>query len=106
MRVISLALLFSQTGVIAQGTLGRQDFAFYWQTRLEPPSPFLANSLGYASGVSPKSNNIYRVMIDRTARVYFGYEVRVEPLPQGYSKAEVGAFLMGAADRAELLVRK
>ena len=73
---------FAQTGVIAQGSVPRKDFAFYWQSRLEPPSPPLANSLGYASGVNPKNSNIYRVMIDRDRRVYFGYEVRVEPLSQ------------------------
>jgi hypothetical protein len=73
---------FAQTGVIAQGSVTRKDFGFYWQTRLEPPSPPLANSLGYASGANPKNNNIYRVMIDRARHVYFGYEVRVEPLPQ------------------------
>ncbi|MGH9647250.1 MAG: hypothetical protein ACRD4E_10580 [Bryobacteraceae bacterium] len=74
---------FAQTGVIAEGHVGRKDFAFYWQSRLEPATPTLANDLGYGSGTNPKNNNIYRVMIDRTRRVYFGYEVRVEPLPQG-----------------------
>jgi hypothetical protein len=74
---------FAQTGVIAQDSVNRKDFAFYWQSRLEPPTPPLANDLGYASGTNPKNNNIYRVMIDRARRVYFGYEVRIEPLPQG-----------------------
>ena len=74
---------FAQTGVISQGNVTRKDFAFYWQSRLEPPTPPLANDLGYASGTNPKNNNIYRVMIDRARRVYFGYEVRVEPLRQG-----------------------
>ena len=74
---------FAQTGVISQGNVIRKDFAFYWQSRLEPPTPPLANDLGYASGTNPKNDNVYRVMIDRARRVYFGYEVRVEPLPQG-----------------------
>jgi hypothetical protein len=80
----SLCLLpvFAQTGVISQGNVTRKDFAFYWQSRLEPPTPPLANDLGYGSGTNPKNNNIYRVMIDRTRRVYFGYEVRVEPVLQ------------------------
>ena len=73
---------FAQTGVISPGAHS-QDFAFYWQSRLEPPTPPLADDLGYASGTNPKNNNIYRVMIDRARRVYFGYEVRVELLPQG-----------------------
>lgn len=74
---------FAQTGVISQGSVTRKDFALYWQSRLEPPTPPLANDLGYASGTNPKNSNIYRVMIDRARRVYFGYEVRVEPLPPG-----------------------
>ncbi len=74
---------FAQTGVIAHGSVARKEFGFYWQTRLEPPSPPLSNSLGYAAGVNPKNNDIYRVMIDRDRRVYFGYEVGIEPLPQG-----------------------
>jgi hypothetical protein len=83
--IASVCLLpaFAQTGVISQGNVTRPDFAFYWQSRLEPPTPPLANDLGYASGTNPKNNNIYRVMIDRARRVYFGYEVRVEPLPRG-----------------------
>src|SRR6185369_6628405 len=80
---VCLLPAFAQTGVISQGNVARKDFAFYWQSRLEPPTPPLANDLGYASGTNPKNNNISRVMIDRARRVYFGYEVRIEPLPQG-----------------------
>ena len=79
---VCLLPAFAQTGVISQGNVTRKDFALYWQSRLEPPTPPLANDLGYGSGTNPKNNNIYRVMIDRARRVYFGYEVRVEPLPQ------------------------
>ncbi len=73
---------FGQTGVIAEGNVLAKEYGFYWQTRLEPPSPPLANSLGYGSGTNDKTGNIFRVMIDRTTRTYFGYEVRVEPLAQ------------------------
>ncbi len=71
---------FGQTGVIAQGSVSRPNFGFYWQSRLEPPTPPLGSSLGYASGYN--NDSVYRVMIDRSTRVYFGYEVRVEPLQQ------------------------
>src|SRR5579862_803480 len=80
---VCLLPAFAQTGVISQDKVTRKDFVFYWQSRLEPPTPPLANDLGYASGTNPKNNNIYRVMIDRARRVYFGYEVHIEPLPQG-----------------------
>jgi hypothetical protein len=73
---------FAQTGVIAQGSVIRKDFALYWQCRMEPPTPPIVEGLGYGDGTNPKNNNIYRVMIDRARRVYFGYEVRVEPLQQ------------------------
>jgi hypothetical protein len=77
-----LAPAFGQTGVIAQDNVLKKDFTFYWQCRLEPPSPPLSNNLGYASGTNEKDGNIYRVMIDRAHRTYFGYEVRIEPLSQ------------------------
>jgi hypothetical protein len=89
MKLVSILLAagllvpaFGQTGVIAEGNVSTKEYAFYWQTRLEPPSPPLANSLGYGSGVNDKTGNIFRVMIDRMTRTYFGYEVRVEPLAQ------------------------
>jgi hypothetical protein len=68
---------FGQAGVIAQGSVNQSNFGFYWQSRLEPPTPPLANSMGYGSGYG--NNAVYRVMIDRSTRVYFGYEVRVQP---------------------------
>jgi hypothetical protein len=80
---ISLSMpVFGQTGVIASGNVARKDFNFYWQCRLEPPSPPIADQLGYASGVNPDHDTIYRVMIDRAHRTYFGYEVRIQPLAQ------------------------
>ncbi len=89
MKLISVLLsagllvpAFGQTGVIAEGTVPGKGFQFYWQSRLEPPSPPMANKPGYGSGVNDKTGNIYRVMIDRANRIYSGYEVRVEPLAQ------------------------
>jgi hypothetical protein len=76
-----LGTAFGQSSVIAQGSVMQKDFGFYWQTRMEPPVPPMANALGYASGTNPK-NNIYRVMMDRSQRTYFGYEVHIEALPQ------------------------
>jgi len=70
----------AQTGVIAQGNVARGTFSFYWQSRVEPPSPPLADSLGYGAGYHTTSDSVYRVMIDRTRNVYFGYEVQVTAL--------------------------
>jgi hypothetical protein len=88
MRAISfliaglLSPCFAQTGVIAQGGVNRQSFSFYWQSRLEPPSPPLADDLGYSAGYNSADDSIYRVMIDRAHRTYFGYQVHVVPVPQ------------------------
>jgi hypothetical protein len=69
-----------QTSVIAQGDVKHGNFGFYWQCRLEPPSPPLSNSLGYGSFYD--NDSVSRVMIDRAQHLYFGYAVRVEPLPK------------------------
>jgi hypothetical protein len=73
---------FGQAGVIAQGNVNGPQFAFYWQTRLEPSSPPLSDQLGYGAGYNTADGSVFRVMIDRAHRSYFGYSVRVEPLPQ------------------------
>lgn len=89
MKLVSLLLgagllvqAFGQSGVIAEGTVMGKGFLLNWQSRLEPPSPPMANNPGYGSGVNDKTGNIYRVMIDRANRVYSGYEVHVEPLAE------------------------
>jgi hypothetical protein len=69
-------------GVIGQGWVNRQSFSFYWQSRLEPLSPPLADDLGYGAGYNSADDSIYRVMIDRAHRTYFGYQVHVVPVPQ------------------------
>ena len=75
---------FSQSGVIAQGNVTTSAYKFYWQTQLEPPSPPFANPLGYASGTNPRNQAIYRVMIDRDRKAYFGYQVLVQPQGNGF----------------------
>ncbi|HEY6344261.1 MAG TPA: hypothetical protein VIY49_22435 [Bryobacteraceae bacterium] len=88
MRAISFLIAglvtpcFAQTGVIAQGSVNRLSFSFYWQSRLEPPSPPLADDLGYSAGYNSADDSIYRVMLDRAHRTYFGYQVHVVPIPQ------------------------
>jgi hypothetical protein len=51
---------------------------FYWETRLNPPTPPLSSGFGTAhAATSP--DVVHRVLLDRTRKVYFGYNVRVEP---------------------------
>jgi len=73
-----------QNSVIAQGFVTTSVCKFYWQTQLEPPSPPFANPLGYASGTNPRNQAIYRVMIDRVQKAYFGYQVQVQPQGNGF----------------------
>jgi hypothetical protein len=75
---------FGQNSVIAQGFVTTGAFKFYWQTQLEPPSPPFANPPGYASGINPRNQAIYRVMIDREQKAYFGYQVQVQPQGNGF----------------------
>jgi hypothetical protein len=87
MKVISILLAggllvpaFGQTGVIAQGDVSGKGFTLYWQSRLEPPTPPMGNGLGYGSGTNERNGDIFRIMIDRSKRTYFGYEVHVESI--------------------------
>ena len=80
--VIHRSDLMTGAGVIAQGSVNRESFVFYWQSRLEPPSPPLAGDLGYGAGYNSADDSIYRVMMDRAHRTYFGYQVHVVPVPQ------------------------
>jgi hypothetical protein len=92
---------FGQLGVIAQGNLSRPGYLFSWQSRVEPPSPPLADPLGYGVGYhasNASNDSIYRVMIDRTHHMYFGYEVRVEPREQGKYRLTFSPLTMTADD--------
>jgi hypothetical protein len=92
------ASCFAQPGVIAQGDISRQAYTFSWQSRVEPPSPPLADPLGYGVGYHASNDSIYRVMIDRTHHMYFGYEARIEPREQGKYRLTFSPLTMTADD--------
>jgi len=78
--VIGLCLpVFAQSSRIGGGAVSRSTFGFYWETRLEPPTPGLADSFGTVTTDGPEIIN--RIMLDRSRRMYFGYDVLVEVLP-------------------------
>jgi hypothetical protein len=89
MKVINLILAagvclpaMAQTGRIDGGGQNARTFGLYWETRLEPPTPVLPDGF---STKTVKNNSttfgLQRVMLDRSRRSYFGYQVTVEPLP-------------------------
>ena len=70
----------AQSVRIDGGVVSRNTFGFYWETRLEPPTPGLGDAFSTRTSDGPGA--IHRIMIDRARRVYFGYDVVVEPLPE------------------------
>jgi hypothetical protein len=74
------ATTYAQTSRIDGGSLSLERFGFYWETHLVPAVPALSDGFGTAA-LSDPSGTIHRIMLDRSRRVYFGYDVKVEPLP-------------------------
>ena len=70
----------SQTRRIDSGSASVGMFAFYWHTDLNPPTPPLSSSFGTA--YDSTRNQVHRMLLDRTNRVYFGYTVQIETLSE------------------------
>jgi hypothetical protein len=70
----------AQSSRIDGGTVSQSKFGFYWETRLEPPTPPLADSISTAIAHEP--GVIHRLLLDRARRVYVGYDAIVEPLSE------------------------
>jgi hypothetical protein len=66
----------AQTSRIEGGSATVGDFVFYYETRLEPPTPPLGDTLNMLVLTTPP-NRVHRVMLDRTRKVYFGYDARI-----------------------------
>jgi hypothetical protein len=75
---------FAQSARIEHGVATRKKFGFYWETRLEPAIP--AMDVGAITGVTTSTSadpdTILRVEGDRSRRVYFAYQARVEVLAE------------------------
>jgi hypothetical protein len=80
-----VALVTASTSVLAQttridgGVVSTDTYGFYWETRLTPPVPPLAEGFG-TSATRDASGVIHRVLLDRVRKITFGYDVRVEPI--------------------------
>ena len=72
----------AQTRQIDRGHASQGKFAFYWETHLDPPTPPFSTGFGTAYANTP-AGLVHRVLLDRVKKVYFGYSVQIEPLPEG-----------------------
>ena len=61
------------------GVVLREKFGFYWETRIEPSVPKPAE--GFSTSTMDSKGVIHRVMLDRSNRTYFGYDVLIDGLP-------------------------
>ena len=66
---------------IGSGSLNQPEFAFYWETRVDPPTPPVGGRFSTSADVDSKGV-IHRIMQDTQRKVYFGYDVVVEVLPE------------------------
>jgi len=62
------------------GVVSREKFGFHWETRISPASPPLAE--GFSTTTTDSMGVIHRVMLDRSGRTYFGYDVLIDALPE------------------------
>lgn len=83
--LISAACAFSQAGRLDSGNFSGPQFAIYWETRVEPASPALAQSLGtkMVAKVVSDTGMFIRVLMDREHRTYFGYNMAVKAVSSG-----------------------
>jgi hypothetical protein len=66
----------AQTSRIEGGSATLGDFVFQYETRLEPPVPPIGDGLNMLVLTTPP-DTVHRVMLDRSQKVYFGYDARV-----------------------------
>ena len=70
----------AQSSRIDGGTVSQSTFGFYWETRLQPPTPPFADSISTATTDEP--GVIHRLLLDSARRMYVGYDALVEPLSE------------------------
>ena len=83
LAIIALCLpSFAQSRRIGNGSAsaGTDKFAFYFETHLDPGTPELANV--DEGTISADDGIVHRYVVDRARRVYFGYDVTAEELPE------------------------
>lgn len=79
--LIVTASASAQSRRVDSGSATLPTFAFHWETQLNPPTPPLADGSFFSTFDQAAPNQVHRLLMDRTKRVYFGYTVVVEPQP-------------------------
>ena len=79
--LIVTASASAQSRRVDSGSATLPTFAFHWETQLNPPTPPLADGSFFSTFDETAPNQVHRLLMDRTKRVYFGYTVVVEPQP-------------------------
>jgi hypothetical protein len=70
----------AQSSRIDGGVVSQDKFGFYWETRLEPPTPPPANNFATATAYGP--GVVHRLLMDRSRSAYVGYDALVVPLAE------------------------
>ena len=66
----------AQTTRVEGGVRSLNGVDFYWETRLVPPVPPLDDRLRMMT-LTSRTDTVHRVMVDRSRKVYFGYDAQV-----------------------------
>ena len=78
--------VFAQSMRINGGSVSQDKFGFYWETHLQPPTPPMSDTFtadGYLAVTADSSTGvIHRIMLDRSRRLFVGYDAIVEPLEE------------------------
>ena len=85
---VAMGLLFLAQAALAQssrvdgGTISdvQKKFGFYWETRLNPPTPPLSDI--FSTAVADGTGLIHRILLDRSQQIYVGYDVVVKELAE------------------------
>jgi hypothetical protein len=69
----------NSSATIGNGSVLRPKFRFYWETRIEPAIPPMADGFSTVA-MEDSTGVIHRIMFDKSTKTYFGYDVLVEDL--------------------------
>ena len=70
----------AQSTRIDGGTVSQDKFGFYWETHLEPGTPPMSES--FVTKTTDEPGTIHRILLDRSGKVYAGYDVIVTVLSE------------------------
>jgi len=80
--VLTTQVALAQSGRIDGGTISNRQnkFGFYWETRLDPPTPPLPDI--FTTAIQDGVGVIHRILLDASQQIYVGYDVIVKELSE------------------------